>query len=229
MDVISGPPNFDRLAHVYRWMEYFSFGKMLEQCRFIFLRECCGRNRALILGDGDGRFTARLLADNPTLLADAVDCSRAMLTQLERRVGNATKISTPHLQTAESRLRTICTDIRAFFPPADCYDLVVSHFFLDCLTTLEVEELVERTLPKLAPNTLWLISEFSIPRNGWQRTAARLLIRWLYFAFRKMTNLQVRNIPDYSSVLLRHGFRQLRISRSFYGILSAELWERKIL
>ena len=44
---------------------------MLERCRFRFLSQCSQARHVLVLGDGDGRFTAHLLAANPTLQVDA--------------------------------------------------------------------------------------------------------------------------------------------------------------
>lgn len=217
------PPNFDRLARAYRWMEYLSFGPMLERCRFRFLDDCGASRHALLLGDGDGRFAARLFAINRDLRADAVDGSQAMLDRLRQRVVRATQATTA------SRLRTMCADLRRSSPPGKDYDLVVSHFFLDCLTDRELESLLERTLPALAPRCLWLVSEFSVPQKGWRGPAARLLIRSLYFAFRRLTHLQVRQVPDYSLLLTRNGFQLRRSSRFLGGILSAELWERKAL
>ena len=78
-------PNFDSLAHTYRWLEYVSFGRILERCRFHYLARCSHARHALILGDGDGRFTARLLVANATVNVDAVDASAAMLAVLRRR------------------------------------------------------------------------------------------------------------------------------------------------
>jgi SAM-dependent methyltransferase len=86
-------PNFDSLARPYRWMEYLTFGSALQRCRTHFLPQLSGRcpalGTALILGDGDGRFLARLLAANPHLSVDAVDTSAAMLRQLTRRAAAA--------------------------------------------------------------------------------------------------------------------------------------------
>lgn len=212
-------PNFDRLAHAYRWMEYLSFGPFLERCRFHFLPECFDAQQALVFGDGDGRFTARLLASNPRIQIDAVDVSPAMLQQLRRR---ATAAST----TAPDRLRTTQADLRAFIPFRRGYDLVVSHFFLDCLTESDVSALVERTLPYLTPRATWVVSEFCIPKNRWRATAARAIISSLYFAFFLMTGLQVRQIPNYSAILSRSGFR-LRQQTSFVGgLLVAQVWQR---
>src|SRR6185437_1080687 len=57
-------PKFDRLARVYRWMEWLSFGPYLSRCRRAFLPQLRDARRALVLGDGDGRFTAALLRRN---------------------------------------------------------------------------------------------------------------------------------------------------------------------
>jgi hypothetical protein len=84
------PPNFDRIARPYRWLEYFTLGPLLVRTRNHHLQRLAhfqpALNRALILGDGDGRFTARLLAACPELQADAVDLSLAhfFLDCLER-------------------------------------------------------------------------------------------------------------------------------------------------
>lgn len=215
-------PNFDRLAHAYRWMEYLSFGPMLERCRFHFLPECFDARQALVLGDGDGRFTARLLASNPKVEIDAIDCSAAMLKQLRQRAVAAAT-------TGSTRLQTTQADLREFTPGRGEYDLVVSHFFLDCLTEDEVAALVERTAPHLTANACWLVSEFAIPEQGWRRGAARLLVRSLYFAFGVMTHLRVRKIPDYSSILMRNGFRLQQQTRFVGGLLVAEIWEWKLV
>ncbi len=199
-------------------MEYLSFGPMLERCRFHFLAECVDARRALVLGDGDGRFTARLLATNRDVQIDAVDSSAAMLAELRRRAQ----------QTAgdAARLQTVNADLRSYSPARSEYDLVISHFFLDCLTDDEVADLIERILPHLTPDATWLVSEFAIPEKGWRRFGARLLVRFLYFAFNKMTRLHVRQIPDYSRVLAGNCFRRRECTRLLGGLLVSEVWQR---
>src|ERR1700722_7962278 len=77
--------DFGRLARIYRWMEWATFGPLLWRCRCAFLAEMHDRKAALILGDGDGRFTARLLECNPLIQIEAIDASSAMLQQLLMR------------------------------------------------------------------------------------------------------------------------------------------------
>ena len=174
------------------------------------------RRRALVLGDGDGRFLAYLLARNPRLHADAVDLSPAMLRLLRLRAEAATP-------TAASRLATHTADALAFHPSASC-DLVVTHFFLDCLTQPELDILVARTVPHLEPGALWLLSDFRIP-PGSLRLPASILIRTLYLAFRLLTGLRAAHLPDHASPLHLAGLFLVARHRSLLGILTTELWQ----
>lgn len=213
-------PNFDSVARAYRWMEYCSFGRMLERCRFHFLMQCSHARHALILGDGDGRFTARLLVSNPSIRVDAVDASPAMLAVLRGR-------ARLNCRNVDTRLHTIQADLRQFTPVGKDYDLVISHFFLDCLTNGEVMDLIARLSPRMTPDAIWLVSEFSVPEEGWPRLGARMVIRSLYFAFSVLTGLHVRKIPNYAKSFDDNKFRLLEKSEYLGGMLITEVWERK--
>ncbi|MGC1871900.1 MAG: class I SAM-dependent methyltransferase [Acidobacteriaceae bacterium] len=214
-------PNFDSVARAYRWMEYFSFGRMLERCRFHFLLRCSHSRHALVLGDGDGRFTARLLASNPTVKVDAVDASAAMLAVLRGRVRAS-------CGDADTRIQTIQADVRQFTPTRHDYDLVVSHFFLDCLTDGEVSALIARLSPHMTQDAIWLVSEFAVPEKGWWRFGAGMVIRSLYFAFFVLTGLRVRKIPNYARAFEDNGFRVVERAAYLGGMSIAEVWERRL-
>jgi SAM-dependent methyltransferase len=208
------PPAFDRLAHVYRWMEWLSFGPFLWRCRCAFLHRLSHCRRALVLGDGDGRFTARLLAHNPAILVDAVDASPAMLSELARRAG-------PH----RGRVRIEVADIRTFEPPAADYDLVVTHFFLDCLAPDEIESLAARLRSRLPPDAAWVVSEFNLPASRFGRYIAGLLIALLYRAFGILTGLAIRSLPDHRKALAQSGFILRHQRKWLAGLLVSQWWE----
>jgi ubiquinone/menaquinone biosynthesis C-methylase UbiE len=217
-DVSPGrPARFDRIARLYRTMEYLSFGPFLERCRSHHIPTVLGARSALILGDGDGRFLARLMAAAPHLQADAVDASSAMLHLLRNRLGR---------QGDLHRLTTTCADARIFSAPSSGYDLVVTHFFLDCLTEAEAGRLISGVRPHLAPGARWLISEFQVPRSGvFHQAAARSVISGLYAAFGLLTGLTVRQIPAWRLILARNGFAPQATHSSLGGLLVSELWE----
>jgi SAM-dependent methyltransferase len=211
------PPDFDPIARLYRALEYLTLGRALERCRFHFLPHLLTRTHALVLGDGDGRFLARLLLQNATLHADAVDTSAAMLRLLRAQC-----------RSAQSRLQAHQTDALTFAAaePTTPYDLVVTHFFLDCLTQSEVEALAARIAPNLAPDALWLVSEFRIP-TGLLQLPAKALVRSLYAAFRILTGLRVTSLPNHQRALARAGLRCIARHRSLGGVLTTELWIRR--
>jgi SAM-dependent methyltransferase len=216
------PPDFNRLATLYRWMEFFTFGPWLSLTRRTFLGDLASSRHALVLGDGDGRFTARLLRANPAVRIDAVDSSAAMLHALLGRAG-------PHAD----RVRVHLADIRKWKPPAPIaapsYDLIVTHFFLDCLTSQEIESLAARLRFAVSPGALWIVSEFSVPPGWFGRFIAHPLVSSLYFAFGLITGLKVRSLPDHAAVLRRAGFSMLDRRSRLGGLLIAERWTASLL
>jgi ubiquinone/menaquinone biosynthesis C-methylase UbiE len=205
--------NFDRLARVYRWMEGLSFGPYLWRCRCAFLGEMTEADEALALGDGDGRFTAALLKRNRQVRVTAVDVSEAMLRSLRRKAG-----------ADEGRVRTEACDVREWSPAEAEYDLVVTHFFLDCLTTEDVRRLTERLKPRLRPGARWVVSEFAVPSGWFGRWAARPVVGFLYRAFGVLTGLEVRRLPEWEAELRGAGFRQVGEQRFLHGLLISQIW-----
>ena len=209
--------SFDRLARPYHLLEYLTFGPLLRRTREHFLPALGHSRKALVLGDGDGRFLHALLRANPHLQAVAVDASRRMLELLTRR----SRHFAPRLTATQADL---CHPL----PPSTHapFDLVATHFFLDCLSTSELRTLVSRIRPTLTPDALWVLSEFRIPRRGALRPLAQLLVRGLYLAFRILTGLRTSRLPDYTAVLEEAGFHRLDQALPLGGLLSAELWRR---
>ena len=212
----SESPDFDHIARAYRWLEYLALGPLLTRTRNCHLGMLKDRRQSLVLGDGDGRFTARLLDQSPEIQVEAVDLSRVMLNLLRVRCARCSP-----------RLKTYRTDARTFTPEGNP-DLVVTHFFLDCLTQSEVDSLVARLTPKLAADALWVISDFRIP-EGLMRWPAWIYIRLLYFAFRLLTGLRTHRLPDHSAALKRNGFEKVASQQRMAQILTSEVWQRKEL
>jgi SAM-dependent methyltransferase len=212
---VNPTPNFDRLARPYRWLEYFTFGPALQRCRTRFLPQLAGCRSALVLGDGDGRFTARLLATNPNIRVHAIDVSAAMLQALRESTG-------PHA----NRLTTEVADLRCWRPSAAIsYDLVATHFFLDCLTTAEIAALASRMAPAMSPDAIWLISDFAIPDTFFGRALAAPLVATLYHAFRVLTNLRIDHLPDHREALQSSGWSLHLRHHSRKGLLVSQLWK----
>ena len=212
-DEESTEPNFNLIARPYRYLEYLTLGPALQHCRTHHIPALRNQKNALILGDGDGRFTAQLLQANSALQATAVDTSSTMLNLLEaRNAEHATRLTT-HQTNALT------------FTPSQTHDLIATHFFLDCLAQPDLEALIHRLTPTLEPNALWLISDFRIP-TGPMRLPARAIVRSLYLAFRALTGLRTTHLPDHATPLTAAGFTQIADHRSLAGLLTTQLWQR---
>lgn len=208
--------NFNFIARPYRWLEYLTLGRRLERCRLHFLPHLLDQKKALVLGDGDGRFLAELMAAAPELHADAIDTSSAMLRLLRQRCKSRTL-------NAAARLETHHIDALAFRPIGP-YDLVVTHFFLDCLTESSLDALIVRIRRSLAPGALWVVSDFRIP-SGPMRLPALIFVRGLYLAFRILTGLRTNRLPNHVEALSRAGLVRTAHHHSLAGLLTTELWQ----
>jgi SAM-dependent methyltransferase len=192
----------DRIARWYRWFEYGGFGRALERRREAFLSDVSDARRVLALGDGDGRALAKLLAAAPRAGVDYIDVSARMLELARARTGT-------------ERVAYRNDDARTALLPAVEYDVIVTHFFLDCFDETDLELLIARLADAATPEARWLISEFR--GNGW-------LIRALYFFFRITTGLRTRRLVDHHPLLKRHGFHLVRHENAWRGHLASELW-----
>jgi SAM-dependent methyltransferase len=208
------PPNFDLIARPYRLLERLTLGRALERTRLHFLPQVIEARNALVLGDGDGRFLAALLAQNPHLQATAVDTSAAMLALLEARCA-------PY----RDRLTILHADALTF-TPTGAYDLICTHFFLDCLTQSDLDALVRRLALHLTGP--WLVSDFRIP-PGALRWPATILIQSLYFAFRILTGLSTTRLPDHELAFTRAGLLRTAWHLSLGGLLTTEIWSSAIV
>jgi ubiquinone/menaquinone biosynthesis C-methylase UbiE len=204
--------NCDRIAPVYEWLENAAFNGLLQRMRVHFLERAAAARRVLLLGEGNGRFLAECLRVCPRAEVEVVDSSEEMIAQARRRIGATTRVRFIHLDVLSPELS--CTS----------YDVIATHFFLDCLRQEEVNQLAMAVSRILAPDGLWLVSEFAVPRRGWRRIRARLWLAVLYRFFRLTTGLEARRLPDYRSALLRAGLTcESRVERSA-GFVTSEIW-----
>lgn len=201
--------NCDPLAPWYRWLEYIAFGGALQSRRVAFLSDVANARRALVLGDGDGRFLVRLLEQNRGVSVDYIDLSSRMLGLARHRAGTG-RVVYHHADALTIQL------------PECEYDLICTHFFLDCLDDANAAALVARVSAATVPKSRWLISEFR-QQTFW----ARAIVRALYVFFQLTTGLKTTTLPDYHPLLMRAGFHLQRSERAGFGLLVSELWARE--
>lgn len=211
--------NFDRVARIYRFLEYALFGASLWHCRVFFLPELQDVRSALLLGDGDGRFTIAIGKASPGIELYSVEGSGGMLRLARERIENDRDIPRP------IKINFIQADLRQQLPISTAeLDLIVTHFCLDCLSQMETATLAANLGQDCKPGTRWLVSEFAVPPSQPFRTIGKLLVRGLYLGTFVLTGLPVSKLPDYQHSLKAAGFSLLQSQNSLCGLLRSELW-----
>jgi SAM-dependent methyltransferase len=208
--------NCDRIARWYRWLEYATCGRALERRRLRYLDAVTDAKRVLMLGEGDGRFLGAFVQRSQQSSVDSVEISLEMMRLAKCRAENG------------GRVVFHCADARLFSFPEGAYDLIATHFFLDCFSTEDSAALITRIAYAAAPKAEWLISEFHQPANGLAHYWTGILIRACYFGFRLTTGLETKRLPEYREALKANGFRRMRAELASGGLLISELWERDL-
>jgi SAM-dependent methyltransferase len=212
-------PNCDRLAPYYHLLESVTFGRAFQNARCAFLPGVKSARRALLCGDGDGRFLARLLETNPDVAVDFVDLSAGMIQLAQRRTARRGPAFL-------KRVRFFRQDVTEFAPPSPgAYDLLATHFFLDCFAQEEISQIVSRITPWAAPQAKWLVSDVRESPKPIGRIYTRTAVRVLYAAFNAATGLRITKLPRYTEALAAAGCQMQQEQITAGGLLYSSLWQ----
>lgn len=214
-------PDYDSIAPHFRRLERVTFGRSLERARYRVLDSIDERSpprRLLLLGEGDGRFLARCCTLLPAARMDCLDASAVMLDKARERlatVGDA----------ACGRVRFVQGDIRTIEIPGEGYDLVVTNFFLDCLTHEEIDALVRRVTGVASATAQWWVADFAQP-SGVLALRSRAWLGLLYAFFGRVARQPVRRLVDPGPALRASGWRSCGRKLYRLGLLESCCWKR---
>lgn len=207
---------FDGLARHYHWMEAVLAGDKLERCRNAHLEHIENPQDILLVGEGHGKFlveTARRWPDSAITYLDASEkmlaVARACLEREERK---------------DARVTFLCGDLLTV--PLGRYDLIGTHFLLDCLTPEQLDAAVRKLAIHLKGGGQWVLSDFQVPENGWRRRRAQAIHWLMYQFFRVVTRLPAEKITPPAPLLERNGLVCERREEFDWGLLHAELWRK---
>ena len=210
--------SFDRVARSYYFLETATFGKTLQRARTFGLKRITPPKRALIVGEGNGRFLAELLNLYPEVEIDCLDASVRMLELARDRVRRATG-------GLPRGMRFLHQDVLAW-KASGTYDLVVTHFVLDCFPGNLIKLIVEKLATVSQPGTTWLLADFAIPPAGWGRRQARIWTRAMYVFFRLTAGIPATELIDSSPYLESAGFGRSESAFWRNGMVKSEIWTR---
>jgi ubiquinone/menaquinone biosynthesis C-methylase UbiE len=209
--------SFDTLAPHYRWMELILAGEKLQRCRIAFLNRVSPPENILIWGEGNGRFLLECRRAWRHARIVCADASEKMLSLAKQRVEQ---------RGWGDGIEFLRGDVLAWSPPRQEFDLIVTHFFLDCFLPDQLQKIASKLGSAARTNAAWLVADFQAPDFGLQRIRAQLILRVMYLFFRIATHLPARLLTRPDSFLAQNEFvlHERRVSE--WGLLHTDLWQR---
>jgi SAM-dependent methyltransferase len=210
--------SFDTLAPHYRRMERLFGGCLMQRSRAAFIAQTLHCRRALLAGEGPGQFLAALLAANAQVSVTCVEGSARMIEQaralLTRRGLCGSQVSFVQQDALQWSQR-----------PGE-YDLVATHYFLDCFRPDQLAGLVRRLADSATPSATWLLADFRVPTKGWRRWRAELIVALLFRVFRLTTGLAASRLTPPDDYLRAVGFGLVARREWSLGLVHSDLWQR---
>jgi ubiquinone/menaquinone biosynthesis C-methylase UbiE len=210
--------SFDALAPHYRWMEWILAGEKLQRCRTAFLSQVKESRNVLIVGEGNGRFLLECRRQLPGAHITVVDASAAMLSAARERLKRS--------GLSGNAVEFVHADALSWQPASHAYDLIVTHFFLDCFPSEPLEKVVNNLARGAAPQAKWLLADFQIPAHGFGRLRAQIIHAMMYAFFRLATRLPARHLASPDEFLRAQKFVLQERKTSDWGLLHSDLWTR---
>ena len=156
---------------------------------------------------------------HPNVEVDCVDASERMLRLARQRIER-------ELPAGTHRVRFLCADIASWSPPEHQFDLIVTHFFLDCFSGDRIADIVNRLSRAATPNATWLLADFCVPAGGFARIRARLWLAAMYRFFQLTAGIEAAELEDPSPFLRAAGFALASQHLFRSGMVKSELWRR---
>jgi len=172
----------------------------------------------VIMGEGNGRF---LLSCRRALTSAHITCVDASLRMLQ--------LAQARLIEEGLSLRGIefvHADALRWKPRRDSFDLIVTHFFLDCFRADQLEQLIGTIAAAAALKAEWLIADFQVPDAGWRRLRARAVHLLMYALFRVVAGLPAKTLICPDPFLVANGFMLQSRRLSEWGLLHTDRWIR---
>jgi hypothetical protein len=108
--------------------------------------------------------------------------------------------------------------------PRKSYDLLVTHFFLDCFPGRELQAIIAKLASAAEPGAVWLIADFTIPRKRFARAHARLWLRMMYAFFRATAGIAAKELVDPIPYLDGYGFTRASENLSRGSMLRSDVY-----
>ncbi|MCM8538240.1 MAG: class I SAM-dependent methyltransferase [Lentisphaeraceae bacterium] len=174
--------DFSAIAPVYDLLGALFFGGKLHNSQLENLKNIPSKfKHILVIGGGTGKFLKELVASKQFEKLTYIDISPKMIDLAKSKVPD-----TKNIDFIVGDETTI---------PDHSFDLIVTHYFLDCFDQTEFEKIADLLLSQLCAGGYWSMVDFYIhPKSTWIR---KVFVRFLYKFFKLTCRLETKELPDF--------------------------------
>lgn len=222
------------MSHVYDLMTGRSVGNVIVRSQINWTNELPAERRALIVGDGTGRFLLELLRRAKPSHVVTIDISETMIRKARQRIQNndPTKLEMVNFVTADLDALTL-KDLLSLSHgnqnkenPA-YYDVIATNFFLDLYTERNVLKKVQKLSSVHAINGIYINTDFiRVHGTGLLVRIQRFLLKGLYVLFRLVTRIPGYRPADYDAILKECGYEKLKSRYFAFGMIESSMYRK---
>lgn len=209
--------SFDRVAPYYDALARLVFGKSIQRAQYHFLDRLPPQARVLVVGGGTGWFLPYLLERPEVIHITYLEASATMLALAQQKI--------KHLPIAAS-VDFVHGDERSV-TDGSRFSVVVTNFVLDMYQGAALDDLMRTLANCLAPQGIWLFTDFRLSERkqhrGWQWLATRVM----YTFFRWTAGIARQELPPYHCHFTRQGFAMSHEQSFFRDFIVSRVYERK--
>lgn len=188
---------FNFIAKYYTSLSQSVYGQSLELAKKSLFSAIPPDAKILIIGGGTGVSLEFLLNMRPHVTIDFVDSSSEMIRLAQTNFHN-------------SGVNFYCSPIEEF--TGGGYDVIITEYFLDLFSTLEIEDHIRLIKQKLSATGIWIDTDFRIVR----KVSSRILMKLMYLFFRIVSGVKVWKLTETLKIAYLNGFL-LRKENTFEG------------
>ena len=183
---------FDRLAPVYDRFARLVYGSAIRDAQLFFLSAIPPTANVLILGGGTGWLLTDLFKTHPECKVCYVEASAKMLALAQQQLPAQKKGQVQFILGTESSI-----------PTAKPFDAVITAFYLDLFLPGTLRHIIDRVSTALTPSSIWLVSDFTTPKNWWQK----IVLKIMYIFFRQVCGIEATHLPAWEQALVARAWR----------------------
>ena len=100
----------------------------------------------------------------------------------------------------------------------------ITHFLLDCFESEKLELIVGKLAETAREDAVWLIADFTLPKERFARAHATLWLRVMYAFFRLTARIKAKKLVDPTPYLEARGFIRTSMKLSRWRMLRANVY-----